>query len=64
VFEEFIARSATSRDETYIADPRRFREEIARTWDRGYSIDDEEDSVGVRCFDVVDRGLVVLHSAR
>jgi DNA-binding IclR family transcriptional regulator len=54
--DAFIARSVTSRGETYLADPRRFREEIVRTRDRGYSIDDEEDSVGVRCLGVAVRG--------
>jgi IclR family transcriptional regulator, KDG regulon repressor len=56
VLEEFIARSVKSRGETFLADPRRFRDEIARTQDRGYSIDDEEDSIGVRCLGVAVRG--------
>ena len=56
VLDEFIARSVTSRGETHLADPRRFREEIARTRDRAYSIDDEEDSIGVRCLGVAVRG--------
>jgi IclR family transcriptional regulator, KDG regulon repressor len=56
VLETFIARSVTGRGETQLADPRRFREEIARTRERGYSIDDEEDSIGVRCLGVAVRG--------
>lgn len=54
--EQFIARAVKSRGETHLADPQRFREEIARTRDRGYSFDDEEDSVGVRCLGVAVRG--------
>lgn len=56
VLEEFIARSMKSRDDTFLADPPHFREEIARTRDRGYSIDDEEDSIGVRCLGVAVHG--------
>lgn len=54
--EEFIARSLTARGAYRITDPRRFREEIARTRLRGFSLDDEEDSIGVRCLGVAVRG--------
>jgi IclR family acetate operon transcriptional repressor len=54
--EEFIARSLVSDEAAYRLDADRFRAEIARTRQRGYSIDDEEDSVGVRCLGVAVRG--------
>ncbi|MFN8591073.1 MAG: IclR family transcriptional regulator [Thermomicrobiales bacterium] len=56
VLEEFIARSLAARGPLRITDQRRFREEIARTRARGFSLDDEEDSIGVRCLGVAVRG--------
>lgn len=38
-----------------VADAQAFRREIERTRERGYSIDDEEDSVGVRCLGIAVR---------
>lgn len=39
-----------------VADPAAVRADVARTRERGYSIDDEEDSIGVRCLGVAVRG--------
>ncbi|MCC6790655.1 MAG: IclR family transcriptional regulator [Thermomicrobiales bacterium] len=39
-----------------IADPAAFRRELALTRERGYSVDDEEDSIGVRCAGVAVLG--------
>jgi DNA-binding IclR family transcriptional regulator len=44
---------ASARSEDFDADG--FRAEIAATRERGYSIDDEEDSIGVRCIGVAVR---------
>jgi IclR family transcriptional regulator, KDG regulon repressor len=54
--EEFLIESDLSRGAHRIPDLTRFREEIARTRQRGYSLDDEEDSIGVRCLGVAVRG--------
>ena len=49
VVEEYIVKAITGREPDQLADPEGFRKEIALTRLRGYSIDDEEDSPGVRC---------------
>jgi IclR family transcriptional regulator, KDG regulon repressor len=54
--EAFIVESDLSRGAYRLPDPQRFREEIARTRQRGYALDDEEDSIGVRCLGVAVRG--------
>jgi DNA-binding IclR family transcriptional regulator len=56
VVEEYIARATAVRGPARLADPAAFREEIALTRRRGYSIDDEEDAPGVRCLGVAIRG--------
>ena len=53
--EEYIAHWR-ARDPANAPDPAAFRAEIAETRARGYSIDDEEDSIGVRCLGVAIRG--------
>ena len=53
--EEYLTHWRT-RDTADAPDPEAFRAEIALTRARGYSIDDEEDSIGVRCLGVAVRG--------
>jgi IclR family transcriptional regulator, KDG regulon repressor len=50
--EEYIARASDTGALVPVVDPGVLRKEIARTRERGYSIDDEEDSIGVRCLGV------------
>jgi IclR family KDG regulon transcriptional repressor len=54
--EEYIA-FAVKETEQPLSDPEAFRREIAVTRERGYSIDDEDDSVGVRCLGVAVLGV-------
>jgi len=54
--EEYLAYVVGADAVEQIADPEALRAEIARTRERGYSIDDEEDSIGVRCLGVAVRG--------
>ncbi|HEY7032267.1 MAG TPA: IclR family transcriptional regulator [Thermomicrobiales bacterium] len=56
VVEAYLAYAGGEDAAVRIADPAAFRAEIARTRDRGYSIDDEEDSIGVRCLGVAVLG--------
>ena len=53
--EDYLAHWR-ERDPASAPDPDAFRAEIALTRARGYSIDDEEDSIGVRCLGVAVRG--------
>ncbi len=43
------ARAFPAHNERTIVSPRRFSDELAATRQRGYAIDDEEDTVGIRC---------------
>jgi IclR family KDG regulon transcriptional repressor len=56
VVEDYLAYATGDQAPVRIADPDAFRAEIARTRQRGYSVDDEEDSIGVRCLGVAVRG--------
>lgn len=42
-------RGLPCHNENTIASPKRLREELARIRERGYSFDDEEDEIGLRC---------------
>jgi IclR family acetate operon transcriptional repressor len=54
--EEYLAHAIGADSPERVGDPEALRAEIARTRGRGYSIDDEEDSIGVRCLGVAVRG--------
>jgi DNA-binding IclR family transcriptional regulator len=54
-FEEYMALACSLTGEDRLPDPARLREEIRRTRERGYSIDNEEDAIGVRCLGVAVR---------
>ena len=56
IVERYIAEATTGHGADQLADLEGFREEIALTRQRGYSIDDEEDAPGVRCLGVAVRG--------
>jgi DNA-binding IclR family transcriptional regulator len=56
VVEAYLAYAVGEDVPVRVADPAAFRADIARTRERGYSIDDEEDSIGVRCLGVAVRG--------
>jgi IclR family acetate operon transcriptional repressor len=56
VIDEYIAYATGQESRGRLADVATFREEIARTRERGYSIDDEDDSIGVRCLGVAVLG--------
>jgi DNA-binding IclR family transcriptional regulator len=47
--EIMSARALPAHNERTIVSPRRFRDELAATRQRGYAIDDEEDTIGIRC---------------
>jgi IclR family KDG regulon transcriptional repressor len=52
LIEEYIAHSHTIQGEDALGDPNAFRAGLALTRERGYSIDNEEDAIGVRCLGV------------
>lgn len=56
VIDEYIAYATGSEPRSRLIDVERFRDEIARTRERGYSVDDEDDSIGVRCLGVAVLG--------
>jgi IclR family transcriptional regulator, KDG regulon repressor len=56
VLEEYLTYAVGEDAADRLTDPEAFRIEIARTRERGYSIDDEEDSIGVRCLGVAVLG--------
>lgn len=56
VLEEYLT-VATKVPTQPLQDPDKLRHEIERTRERGYSIDDEEDSIGVRCLGVAVLGV-------
>ena len=49
VAELLSARTLPAHNERTIVSPRRFSSELADTRRRGYAIDDEEDTIGIRC---------------
>ena len=53
---EYLAHATSPAASVPIADPEAFRAELRLTRERGYSIDDEEDSIGVRCLGVAVLG--------
>ncbi len=55
--EVYIEHARTRSSLSTLVDPRAFRTEIALTRRRGYSIDDGESSLGVRCLAVAIRGV-------
>jgi IclR family KDG regulon transcriptional repressor len=56
VVEEYIVQAKRLTAEDRLHDANKLREEIRLTRERGYSIDNEEDAVGVRCLGVAVRG--------
>ncbi len=56
VLEEYLAYAASPAATVRVPDPDALRAEIALTRARGYAIDNEDDSVGVRCLGVAIRG--------
>ncbi|MEA2514795.1 MAG: IclR family transcriptional regulator, regulon repressor [Thermomicrobiales bacterium] len=54
--DDYLAHAASEDGPIRVVDPAAFRAEIARTRERGYSVDDEEDSIGVRCLGVAVLG--------
>jgi DNA-binding IclR family transcriptional regulator len=56
VVEAYLQYAVGEEAPVRVADPAALRADIARTRERGYSIDDEEDSIGVRCLGVAVRG--------
>jgi DNA-binding IclR family transcriptional regulator len=56
VIDEYVAYATGPEPRSRLVDVAKFREEIARTRERGYSIDDEDDSIGVRCLGVAVLG--------
>lgn len=54
--ERYIAGAAQLPHPVGLTDPDRFRQQILETRDRGFSLDDEDDSIGVRCIGVAIRG--------
>jgi DNA-binding IclR family transcriptional regulator len=54
--EDYLTYTASEESAARLDDPASFRAEIERTRERGYSIDDEEDSIGVRCLGVAVLG--------
>lgn len=54
--ERYIAQAHTLEPPLGLSDPNRFRERIAEARDRGFSMDDEDDSIGVRCIGVAVLG--------
>ncbi len=47
--ERYIVHAQQRRDQFSLTDPDRLRRDLEQTRQRGYSRDDEEDSIGVRC---------------
>lgn len=47
--ERYIAHAEQRRDAFSLTDPNRLRRDLEQTRHRGYSRDDEEDAIGVRC---------------
>jgi IclR family transcriptional regulator, KDG regulon repressor len=56
VLEDYIAHATNPARPMRLADPDAFRTEMWLTRARGYSVDNEEDAVGVRCLGVAVRG--------
>jgi DNA-binding IclR family transcriptional regulator len=56
VLEAYLAYAVSPDAPERVTDPEAVRADIARTRQRGYSVDDEEDSIGVRCLGVAVRG--------
>jgi DNA-binding IclR family transcriptional regulator len=56
VVDEYIQRMTSSHNPHHIGDPEKVRSEIRATRARGYSVDNEEDSIGVRCLGVAIHG--------
>jgi DNA-binding IclR family transcriptional regulator len=56
LLEDYLVYAGGEDAPVRVADPAALRAEIARTRERGYSIDDEEDSIGVRCLGVAVLG--------
>lgn len=54
--EAYLKVASHPRYPVPVADPTALRRKIERTRERGYSVDDEEDSIGVRCVGVAVRG--------
>lgn len=54
--ERYIAEASAIDPPLGLADPGRFRARIADAHTRGFTMDDEDDSVGVRCVGVAVRG--------
>jgi DNA-binding IclR family transcriptional regulator len=55
--EAYIAHATNPATPVHIADPDAFRAEMGLTRARGYSVDNEEDAVGVRCLGAAVRGV-------
>lgn len=54
--ERYIAQATAVAPPVGLDDPDRFRQRIADARERGFSMDDEDDSIGVRCIGVAVRG--------
>jgi len=54
--EQHIHLATQLRTNDRLTDPDKFREDIRQTRERGYSVDNEEDAIGVRCLGVAIRG--------
>ncbi len=54
--EEYIAQAVVLAADDRLRDPEKLRNDIQLTRERGYSIDNEEDAIGVRCLGVAVRG--------
>lgn len=56
LLEDYLAYAASPGAAVRVPDPEALRAEIALTRARGYAIDNEDDSIGVRCLGVAIRG--------
>jgi DNA-binding IclR family transcriptional regulator len=54
--QEYFAYAKRRSGEAHLDDPAALLEELRETRERGYSLDNEEDSIGVRCLGVAIRG--------
>ncbi len=54
--ERYIAGAIEQPEPLHLSDPDEFRRRIGSARERGFSLDDEDDSIGVRCIGVAVRG--------